>query len=182
MTDSIHNKIDIIEHIQQAFDQVSTFMNNLTTAQCIQASASQWSAGQHLQHLVLSTQPINTLLMGDIEHIKVFGTPDRPTAWSYDELVANYQAHLEKGAKAKGQFVPDELTLYDKEELIDDFILAKEELIEALEEWDDDALDKYCIPHPLLGKLSIREMLFFTIYHTRHHFKGIKRLLRNILN
>lgn len=182
MTDSIHSKLDIIEHIHQAFDQVSRFMNGLTIAQCKQATISQWSAEEHLQHLILSTQPINTLLMGEIEHIKVFGAPERQPSWSYDELAKYYEAQLEKGAKAKGKFVPDELAYYDKEDLIDDFILAKEELIEALEQWDNDDLDKYCIPHPLLGKLTIREMLFFTIYHTRHHFKGIKRLLRNILN
>lgn len=24
-------------------------------------------------------------------------------------------------------------------------------------------------PHPLLGKLTLREMMFFTIYHVQHH-------------
>jgi hypothetical protein len=25
------------------------------------------------------------------------------------------------------------------------------------------------LPHPLLGKLTIREMLYFTVYHGEHH-------------
>ncbi|EAY25418.1 DinB family protein [Microscilla marina] len=181
MTDSIHSKLDIIENITQAFDQVSGFMYSLTSAQFMQASTGQWSVGQHLHHLVLSTLPINALLLGDIEHIKVFGALERDT-WNYEQLVTQYQAYLTQGAKAKGKFVPDELTPYDKQEVIEAFVQAKEALILAVEQWDDDQLDNYCIPHPLLGKLSVREMLFFTIYHTRHHFQGIKRLLRNILN
>ncbi|WP_299464493.1 DinB family protein [uncultured Microscilla sp.] len=181
MTDSIHSKLDIIEHITQAFDQVSGFMYNLTSAQFMQGPADQWSVGQHLHHLVLSTLPINDLLLGNIEHLKVFGTPER-ASWNYKQLVKQYQTFLTQGAKAKKGFVPAKLTPHDKQEVIEAFVQAKEALILAIEQWDDDQLDNYCIPHPLLGKLSVREMLFFTIYHTRHHLRGIKRLLRNILN
>lgn len=181
MTDSIHNKTEIIQHINEAFDQVASFIKSITSAQFMQAPEGKWPAGQHLEHLIRSTQPINALLLGDIAHIKVFGQPER-TTWNYDELVTNYQKHLADGAKARGQFVPSEVTPYQKAELIESFIDAKEQLIKAVEQWEDDQLDNYCIPHPLLGKLSVREMLFFTIYHTRHHMSGITRLLRNILN
>ncbi|NBX80802.1 MAG: DinB family protein, partial [Flavobacteriales bacterium] len=39
----------------------------------------------------------------------------------------------------------------------------------------EDDLDKYVLPHPLLGKLTLREMLCFTIYHVKHHVEIIKR-------
>lgn len=38
-----------------------------------------------------------------------------------------------------------------------------------------DELDKYILPHPLLGKLTIREMMYFTIYHVEHHKKLTER-------
>jgi len=31
------------------------------------------------------------------------------------------------------------------------------------------SVDQYQLPHPVLGKLTIREMLFFTIYHNLRH-------------
>jgi len=39
----------------------------------------------------------------------------------------------------------------------------------VLERWDDKRLDRYQLPHPVLGKLTVREMLFFTLYHNKHH-------------
>ncbi len=29
------------------------------------------------------------------------------------------------------------------------------------------------MPHPLIGRLTVREMLFFTLLHTRHHLDRI---------
>ena len=36
--------------------------------------------------------------------------------------------------------------------------------------WGELALDRYRLPHPLLGRLTVREMLLFTLYHSVHHF------------
>ena len=36
--------------------------------------------------------------------------------------------------------------------------------------WSERALDRYRLPHPLLGRLTVREMLLFTLYHSVHHF------------
>ena len=32
-------------------------------------------------------------------------------------------------------------------------------------------LDVYILPHPLLGKVTLREMLYFTIHHNEHHLE-----------
>jgi hypothetical protein len=31
------------------------------------------------------------------------------------------------------------------------------------------------MPHPLLGKLTVREMLLFTLYHNLHHVQNVAR-------
>jgi hypothetical protein len=31
------------------------------------------------------------------------------------------------------------------------------------------------VPHPSLGKITMRELLLFTIYHTEHHLKVIEK-------
>ena len=50
--------------------------------------------------------------------------------------------------------------------------------------WEDDNilekdLDFYVLPHPLIGKLTLREMLFFCIYHVQHHHKITQEIIRN---
>ena len=46
---------------------------------------------------------------------------------------------------------------------------AQDNLSQAIKKWKDTDLDQYYIIHPILGRLTVREMLFFTIYHTEHH-------------
>ena len=43
------------------------------------------------------------------------------------------------------------------------------ELVSTTEKWQENDLDRYQLPHPLLGKLTIREMLYFAIYHNLRH-------------
>ena len=42
-----------------------------------------------------------------------------------------------------------------------------------IDKLDEEDLDNYILPHPLIGKTTIREMLYFTIYHVQHHHKAI---------
>ena len=42
--------------------------------------------------------------------------------------------------------------------------------------WKDPQLDQYIAPHPLLGKITLRELGYFTIYHTYHHLETIQKM------
>jgi hypothetical protein len=52
---------------------------------------------------------------------------------------------------------------------------ANASLVKALDGWRDADLDRYRLPHPLLGRLSIREMALFALYHGVHHVDNVKR-------
>ncbi|MCP5097860.1 MAG: DinB family protein, partial [Chloroflexi bacterium] len=51
------------------------------------------------------------------------------------------------------------------------------ELVKALTKWSEKDLDNLMLPHPLLGNMTVREMLFFTLYHNMHHVNDVQRLL-----
>jgi hypothetical protein len=53
-------------------------------------------------------------------------------------------------------------------------------LSEKLDKFTEEELDKYILPHPLLGKLTIREMMYFTIYHVLHHQMMTERDLMSL--
>lgn len=45
----------------------------------------------------------------------------------------------------------------------------------AIGDWPERALDRYRLPHPLLGKLTVREMAQFTLLHNVHHVAVAER-------
>ncbi len=48
----------------------------------------------------------------------------------------------------------------------------------AVASWREEDLDRYVLPHPLLGKLTLREMLCFTLYHNYHHVRNVATRLQ----
>ena len=48
------------------------------------------------------------------------------------------------------------------------------ELRGAVGRWSEDQLDRYQLPHPAMGKMTVREVLFFTVYHNAHHARRVR--------
>ena len=67
--------------------------------------------------------------------------------------------------------------VHSQQSLIQKWLEVSERLPAALANWNEKALDRHCLPHPVLGKLTVREMLFFTLYHNTHHVNDVERLL-----
>jgi hypothetical protein len=135
----------------------------------------KWSAGQHLEHLLRSTRPVYMAigLPGFVLRL-LFGTPNRQGR-SYEEVANRYKAKLTAGGAASGRFVPPPVHFNQKAGKLLDFGRLQQQLQQRVLRLSDKKLDGYLLPHPLLGKLTLREMLFFTIYHTQHHLHIIQR-------
>lgn len=39
----------------------------------------------------------------------------------------------------------------------------------------DKHLDTLIVPHPLMGKMTLREIIMWTAHHTEHHYKILKK-------
>jgi hypothetical protein len=135
-----------------------------------------WSPAENVRHLSKSIRPV-TKALGMLRVVLrvLFGAPRRPSL-SYDALVAKYRAALAAGGEA-GRFAPSQSASRDRETILRHYAEANKALRGAIERWPDRALDRYQVPHPLLGKLTVREMLMFTLYHQGHHMDGVKRRL-----
>ena len=49
----------------------------------------------------------------------------------------------------------------------------------ALDRFTEEDLDHVILPHPILGKLTVREMMYFTMLHVEHHrVKTIQNLVK----
>jgi len=45
--------------------------------------------------------------------------------------------------------------------------------MKLISKWEEGDLDLYVISHPLMGNLTYRKNLYFTIYHLQHYKKQI---------
>jgi hypothetical protein len=105
----------------------------------------------------------------------MFGQPDHPSM-PYAELVAQYHRALARGIRAEDypQVTPvayrmPEGVTDEKQYLRDTWDDANQRLVAALANWDDANLDTHQLPHPAMGLITVREMLFFTVYHNTLH-------------
>lgn len=142
-----------------------------TEHQFVNTPNGKWSVGQNVEHLIRSLAPVNQalLLPGFVLRI-LFGKPNRKPR-TYQELVDRYHQKLAAGGRASGRFVPPSIVWNDRDKKIATLNHEKEKMIARLGSWSESKLDTCLLPHPLLGKLTLREMLFFSVYHIEHHKK-----------
>ena len=163
------NKQAIIELVKSKYDSFIEYMGDLTAEEYVFSYQRKWSAGQQLEHIVLCIAPlVQVFSMGSVGIKQYFGLADQPRR-TYDVLLKDYLGKLEEGGKAPERYVP-ETAAYDQR--LEACGILKQmigELCLKIERYSEEELDTLAIPHPLLGNLSVREMLYNAIYHVQHH-------------
>jgi len=138
----------------------------------------KWSVAENLQHLVISTKTTTLAYRLPKWLVRlVGGKPNRPSR-RYDEVLAKYNRKLAEGGKASSRYVPKPLEeKYSKKKLMQNWAKATDGYLSALKKCRTDAdLDHYLAAHPLLGRLTLRELCCFTIFHTLHHLDTIQKI------
>ncbi|MFC4455814.1 DinB family protein [Deinococcus sonorensis] len=152
-------------------DELRALAGTLPSEQFFRGSGERWSVAHHLDHLVRSNQPVASALTLPKDRLLPWTGAPR----SFTEVQTLYRAALGGGAKASGRFLPDPQGT--QQELLDRYASSIEQLTHGLTGWAGPDLDRFALPHPVLGPLSVREMLFFTVYHNQHHLQGIRARL-----
>ena len=170
----IHDKPQIIAALNEKVDAFNQYISSLNKEQFEAAPNEKWSAGQNLDHLIRSIKPLQIAYRLPKFALSVmFGKANRPSR-TYDELVIKYKAKLKAGGRASGAFIPPAVDFEKKDILIKKYAAQKQKLITKIKKRSETELDVYILPHPLLGKLTLREMLYFTIHHNEHHLELLK--------
>src|SRR5205085_4225714 len=91
----------------------------------------------------------------------MFGKATKPSS-TYEQLVNAYHHKLQSGYKASAPYVPKSVGADQKEKLITALNAKVNSLCSKIESFTESELDTLRLPHPLLGKLTMREMLYFT--------------------
>ena len=176
------SKAEVIEYLQQVQRSVHDDIAAMTEAQFNAGSDQSWSAAGYLKHLILSIKPVAKAIKLPQERLQsMFGQPEKPSR-TYAEVMAAYQARLAEGIRAEdfdrvtpGFYRFPEVITDEKTYLTQTWDESNERLLAALEQWDEVTLDSHQMPHPAIGMITVREMLFFTLFHNRLHAQDIQQ-------
>ncbi len=166
---------EIAALLDNRFVEVIAWFRQRPEAAFGKGPAGKWTEGQVVDHLILSTKPLNLALRVPKFVLKwQFGAAKRPSE-PLEELAPRYEAALAAGGKAPKSFVPPAVKVEDKARLLGTLGKEGKKLVALTKGWSEADLDRYVLPHPLLGKLTVRTMLLFTYYHMQHHLDILKR-------
>ncbi len=136
---------------------------------------NKWSAAQNMEHLFIAVKPLVGLFGKPQVMIDKWGKANHASR-TYDEVVSVYLDKLKTAGVLP--FNPLDLaTEPTKAEQIMKYDLISEQFMESAGSFNEEELDSYQVPHPLIGLMTAREFIYFTLYHNRHHREALDRLL-----
>ena len=180
-TESPQTRQEIVGSFAEQDAASQSYWNAFDTTTFFAKIGSSWSPADTVRHLNKSTRPVAQALATPKILLRFkFGRAKRPSL-TYPELRARYDKALSEGGQA-GRFGPSDHAEGDLEAwrrtIMAEFVQVNRRLRDAIERWSETSLDRLQLPHPLLGNLTVREMLFFTLYHQRHHIEVVDRRRR----
>jgi len=168
-------KAEILKKLNNSFDEVSTWLEAHEDTRFVLGPEGKWNTSGHLDHLKKTAELVTKgLRMPKLALRWKFGKPNREIR-TYDEVVTRYQEKLKN--IPPGVTSPIEIsdfTVDNKSACIRDYKKAGHKLSAQIKKWPDQKLDAYLLPHPLMGRMPIRELLMWTDYHNYHHLKILK--------
>lgn len=138
-----------------------------------------WSPADHVQHLDLSyRQLLWGLRLPKLVLLARFGRPQRASR-DFATVKAAYYAKLAEGFGATpaviGPLIAQaQATAQTRASLMQTWRESAAAMLERVAGWDDAALDAHQVPHPAIGMLTMREMLFFFVFHDAHHLADLQ--------
>lgn len=165
------NLEEIIRSFQSAQDEVISFYKSIPTETFFEKPKSGWSPAENIRHLTSSVLPVAIFLKKEfITLLNFFGKPEHKR--TFKEIVNTYLHKIGSGA-GSGVFTPFSLSFIRTPEWQELECNTLSELLNQLGQnisnWTELEIDSTAIIHPILGLISVREMLYFTYYHLYHH-------------
>jgi hypothetical protein len=174
-----HTRDELLAELRSLHERSTLFWQRFDTPDFFAPLGEAWSPADNVRHLIKSCRPVARALdLPKLTLIGIGGWSFRGSR-SYAEIRDTYRAALAAGVTA-GRFAPrPELPGEDLEASRRELMARREEVARHLHDaagrWGERGLDRLRLPHPALGRLTVREMLCFTLYHNLHHVLNVAR-------
>ena len=170
------DKEAIADLIDAKHAELITWLENQPAEYWTKGPEGKWTTGQQTLHLLQSIIPLNNALSLPKFLLRLkFGKANRPVR-SYDAIVKRSLERLEKtkGKTFKGSRKMKVPTLEDKQYILNRLQTEEKKLQYKTRRISDQNLDTVILPHPLMGKMPVREIIMWTAHHVDHHTKILK--------
>jgi hypothetical protein len=173
------NRTEITIILQQNHTVFIDFIASLEEEALQKAIPGKWNAAEQMEHVYLCLRPIVLAFrLPKFMLPLLFGKANRESK-SHETLVQAYQNKLQQGGKAPEVFVPKSpATLRATQKRIRQVHSLVNSLTHQIDKYSEVDLDQMILPHPLLGKITLREMGYFAAYHVAHHHKQAAEIVR----
>ena len=162
--------------IEEKHSELISWLESQPEDSWTQGPEGKWTTGQQALHLLQSIKPLNDALSMPKFLLRFkFGKANRAIR-DYDAIVKRYQERLDdsKGKTYKGSQNMKVPTLEDKHYIINRLQTESKKLQYKTKKISDKNLDTVVLPHPLMGKMPVREIIMWTAYHVEHHTETLK--------
>ncbi|MEZ6005213.1 MAG: DinB family protein [Planctomycetota bacterium] len=154
-------------------DRIARAFEKLEPTAFVAPQGNHWSAAQHLGHIEWASRTVAGAMSRPPALLLLrFGPRIRPE-WSADSLRERYQEALAL-TQAPAAFRPRDPKPGDptpefQAKALDTWRQTLENLAQQALTYPHWALHRTRVPHPVLGKITIWEVLLFTLLHNAHH-------------
>lgn len=162
----------LLDQFEQAHRELIEYLQTLSDAAYLYSYEEKWTAGQQLAHIILCLQVTSKALLPPAVIEEKFGKIDRPEM-TFEELIRYYLSGLQAGGKAPERFLPGATGIDQREQLNTELINLLATIRQQLMIYSEAELSSLSLPHPFLGKLTIRELFYLMTYHAGHHQRQI---------
>lgn len=170
------DKEAIVDLIEVKHSELISWLNQQPEDSWTEGPESKWTTGQQALHLLQSIKRLNDALSMPKFLLRYkFGKANRPVR-DYNAIVQRYQERLEdaKGKTFKGSQNMKVPTLSEKVYILNRLQTEHKKLQYKTNKISDKNLDTLILPHPLMGKMPVREIIMWTAYHVEHHTETLK--------
>ncbi|RLD26367.1 MAG: DinB family protein [Bacteroidetes bacterium] len=170
------HKDDIAILLEEKYQNLFNWLEQHDIERWETGPEGKWTTGQQTLHLLQSIKPLNMALSLPKFILKFkFGKSNRAVR-DYDAIANRYLERLKdvKGKTFKGSQNMKMPSIKEKQYLLNRLQIESKKLQHKTKKWKDKDLDNLILPHPLMGKMPIRELLMWTAYHVEHHTNTLK--------
>ena len=170
------HKDDIADLIDAKHSEFITWLQNQTDESWTLGPEGKWTTGQQALHLLQCIIPLNNALSMPKFLLRFkYGKTNRPGR-SYEDVIKRYNERLKdaKGTTFKGSQNMKIPKLEDKQYLLNRLQTEAKKLQYKTRRINDVNLDTVVLPHPLMGKMPVREIIMWTAYHVEQHLETLR--------
>lgn len=170
------DKFHIINSTESVVEDILRFCKSMDDEFFFKGNG-KWSPAENLEHLRLSFyKSWQGLFIPKFISRIIFKKP-QSTSLPYEVLQEKYEQLLSNGAKATKEYIPDfSKKKRTKDQVIEEFRSTfNRYLNEVRYYWEEKTMESYQFPHPLLGLITARELMYFNLFHCWHHFRILRR-------